>query len=235
MRKAEITLSIINERGKRNQPIERIYRLLYNPEYYYMAYNNIYANEGAMTQGINDDTVDGMSKKKITEIIEKVKTETYQWTSVRRTYIKKGNGKLRPLGIPTWSDKIVQEVMRIILDAYYDPQFNDKSHGFRKGRGCQTALEAITNKNGWKSVKWFIEGDISNCFGSIDHVVLMNIMKERIKDNRFLRLIAKLLNSGYMEDWKYNETISGCPQGGLCEALHSEPYAKKETMRSKPR
>jgi len=189
-----------------------------------MAYHNIYANDGAMTKGINDDTVDGMSKKKITEIIEKVKTETYQWTSVRRTYIKKGNGKLRPLGLPTWSDKILQEVMRIILEAYYDPQFNDKSHGFRKGRGCQTALEAITHKGGWKSIKWFVEGDISNCFGSIDHTILMNILKDRIKDNRFLRLIASLLNSGYMEDWKYNETLSGCPQGGILSPLLSNVY-----------
>ena len=227
MRNAEIALSIISERGKKDKPIERIYRLLYNPELYLMAYKNIYANKGAMTKGANNETVDGMSMKKITEIIDKVKRETYQWTPVRRTYIKKKNGKLRPLGLPTWSDKLLQEVMRIILDSYYDNQFSSKSHGFRKGKGCQTALEAITHKGKWKSVKWFIEGDIADCFGSIDHEILINILKEKIRDNRFLRLIKYLLESGYMEDWKYNKTLSGCPQGGILSPLLSNVYIDK--------
>jgi len=227
MRNAKIALGIISKRGSKKQPIERIYRLLYNPELYQMAYRNIYANDGAMTKGSNDETVDGMSMKKIMDIIGRVKTETYQWTPVRRTHIKKSNGKLRPLGLPTWSDKLLQEAMRIILEAYYDGQFSENSHGFREGRGCQTALEAITRKGGWKSVKWFVEGDIANCFGSIDHEILMNILKERIKDNRFLRLIENLLKSGYMENWKHSPTLSGCPQGSILSPILSNVYMDK--------
>jgi retron-type reverse transcriptase len=152
MRKAETVLNIISERGKQGLPIERIYRLLYNRELYLMAYKNIYANNGAMTKGATEETVDGMSMKKIDDIIEQVKLEAYRWTPVRRTYIQKKNGKMRPLGMPSWSDKLLQEVLRIILDAYYDPQFSDKSHGFRENRGCQTALEAVRYRDGWKSV-----------------------------------------------------------------------------------
>lgn len=227
MRRAETVLSIINERGKQGLPIERIYRLLYNQELYLMAYKNIYANNGAMTEGVTSETVDGMSLKKIDDIIEKLKIEAYQWKPVRRTYISKKNGKLRPLGMPTWSDKLLQEVMRIILDAYYDPQFSNKSHGFRESRGCETALKAIRFRDGWKSVKWFVEGDISDCFGSIDHIILLNIMSEKIHDNRFILLVKYLLESGYLEDWRYNQTLSGCPQGGVLSPLLSNIYMDK--------
>lgn len=227
MQKAEKVLGIISKSGENGLPIERVYRLLYNRELYLMAYQNIYSNNGAMTKGITIETVDGMSINRVDEIIEKVKQEAYRWTPVRRTYIPKKNGKTRPLGIPTWSDKLLQEVMRIILDAYYDPQFSDKSHGFRKNHGCQTALEAIRYRDGWKSVKWFVEGDISDCFGSIEHDILINIMSEKIHDNRFLRLTSNLLKSGYMEDWKYNQTLSGCPQGGILSPLLSNIYMDK--------
>jgi group II intron reverse transcriptase/maturase len=226
MRNAEKILSIISKQGKNQKPIERIYRLLYNTEFYLMAYQNIYANKGATTKGTNNETVDGMSMKKIVDIIDKLKTETYRWTPVRRVYIKKKNGKQRPLGIPSWSDKLLQEVIRIILETYYDNQFSDNSHGFRKDRGCQTALETLTHK-GWKSIKWFIEGDITDCFNTINHQTLLNILKEKIMDNRFLRLIENLLRSGYMEDWKYNDTLNGCPQGGILSPLLSNIYLDK--------
>ncbi|OJE49914.1 maturase [Bacillus proteolyticus] len=227
MRTTEAVLNIISERGKKGLPIERIYRLLYNRELYLMAYQNIYSNNGSMTKGITEETVDGMSMKKIDDIIEKVKRESYRWTPVRRTYIPKKNGKMRPLGMPSWSDKLLQEVMRIIMNAYYDPQFSDKSHGFRENRGCQTALEAIRYRDGWKSVKWFVEGDISDCFGSINHEIIIRIMSEKIHDSRFLRLIKHLLVSGYMEDWKYSQTLSGCPQGGILSPLLSNIYMNK--------
>ncbi|MCL2477372.1 MAG: reverse transcriptase/maturase family protein [Candidatus Bathyarchaeota archaeon] len=215
MRNTEKILSIISERGKNKKPLERIYRLLYNPQLYFTAYQNIYANKGAMTKGADEETADGMSIKKIIHIIARLRTETYRWTPVRRTYVKKRNGKLRPLGLPTWSDKLLQEVMRLILDAYYDCQFSKYSHGFRTDKGCKTALEALTYKGGWNGIKWFVEGDISNCFGSLDHQILMNILRKNIADNRFLRLIENFLKSGYLENWKYNKTLSGCPQGSI--------------------
>ncbi|MDQ0890241.1 retron-type reverse transcriptase [Paenibacillus sp. V4I9] len=157
MQEAEKVLNIISDRGKRNLPLERIYRMLFNRELYLIAYHNIYSNNGAMTKGVNSETVDGMSLKKIDDIISRLQMETYKWMPVRRVFIPKKNGKMRPLGMPSWSDKLLQEVIRLILDAYYDPQFSDRSHGFRKNRGCQTALETIRT-NGWKSVKWFVEG-----------------------------------------------------------------------------
>jgi len=213
MQGAETILRVIHERGSRGLPLERVYRQLFNRELYLLAYGRIYRNAGALTPGITPETVDGMSLRKIDCIIESLRHERYRWTPVRRTYIpkKRGSTKLRPLGLPCWSDKLLQEVMRLLLEAYYEPQFSPLSHGFRPGRGCHTALESI-HKN-WTGTAWFIEGDIAQCFSSLDHQVIMSILSERIHDGRFLRLIEALLKAGYLEDWKYNRTLSGAPQG----------------------
>jgi retron-type reverse transcriptase len=143
MRTAETILNIIQDRGKRGLPLDDAYRQLYNPDMYLRAYAKLYKNVGAMTPGVTEETVDGMSLDKIATIIEAIRYERWHWTPVRRVEIPKRNGKMRPLGMPTWSDKIVQEVVRSILEAYYEPQFSDHSHGFRPQRGCHTALEKI--------------------------------------------------------------------------------------------
>jgi group II intron reverse transcriptase/maturase len=222
MRTAETVLSIIRERGKRGLPLTDVYRQLYNEELFLRAYGRIYRNNGAMTRGMTKETVDGMSQEKIASIIEALRCERYRWTPVRRVEIPKKNGKTRPLGIPTWSDKLLQEVMRLILEAYYEPQFSDLSHGFRPKRGCHTALESI--HRGWKGAKWFIEGDIKGCFDNIDHEVLLKILREKILDNRFLRLVEGLLRAGYCEEWRYRPTLSGTPQGGIMT-----PFTQKIT------
>jgi retron-type reverse transcriptase len=162
MRDAETTLAIIRERGNKGLHLEDVYRRLFNPDLYLRAYGRIYRNAGAMTKGTTDETVDGMSMGKIQKIIELLRNERYRWTPVRRVLIPKKNGTTRPLGIPSWSDKLLQEVMRSILDAYYEPQFSPHSHGFRPERGCHSALKDIFH--GWTGVKWFIEGDIKGCF-----------------------------------------------------------------------
>ena len=154
-------------RGKRGLPLEDIYRQLYNPHLYLRAYDRLRNNQGAMTPGTTGETVDGMSLAKIGTIIDAMRHERYRWTPVKRIYIPKKNGKLRPLGLPTWSDKLLQEVMRSILDAYYEPQFSPHSHGFRPDRGCHTALTAVQRT--WKGTRWFIEGDIAACFDRLDH------------------------------------------------------------------
>ena len=136
--------------------------------------------------------------------------------------------QLRPLGLPSWSDKLVGEVIRLLLEAYYEPQFSDQSHGFRKGRGCHTALREI--RNTWVGTTWFIEGDISDCFGSLDHEIMVKILAEKIHDQRFLRLIRHMLKAGYLEDWEYRDTLSGVPQGGLCAAAHNPPYEQRWVM-----
>ncbi len=228
MQKAEKVLNIISDRGKRRLSLHRIYRLLYNKELFLIAYKNIYANNGAMTKGVNRETVDGMSQTRIDRIIDQLRKETYRFAPVRREYIKKKNSKKRrPLGLPTWSDKLLQEVIRLILNAYFDSQFSDASHGFRPNRGCHTALDAIRSKNGWKSVRWFVEGDIRDCFGSINHDILLGALAEKIKDNRFLRLMKQFLECGYMEDWKYHANLSGCPQGSILSPLLSNVYLDK--------
>lgn len=226
MQKAETLLGIIHERGKRGLPLERLYRHLFNPELYLRAYGKIYRNDGAMTPGANAETVDGMSLKKIQAIIDLLRYERYRWTPVRRTYIhKKNSSKMRPLGLPTWSDKLLQEVIRSLLEAYYEPQFSEHSHGFRPGRGCHTALWEIQRK--WRGTVWFIEGDITDCFGSLSHSILGSILAENIHDGRFLRLIDGLLRAGYLEDWRYHETLSGAPQGGILSPLLSNIYLNR--------
>ena len=220
MRTAETVLNIIRDRGQRGLPLERVYRHLYNRELYLLAYSKLYRNDGAMTPGATPETVDGMSLAKIDTIIEVIRQERDRWTPVRRTYIeKKQSTKKRPLGLPTWSDKLVQEVMRLLLEAYYEPQFSSHSHGFRPGRGCHTALGEITSQ--WRGVKWFIEGDICACFDRIDHTILLDILRESIHDNRFIRLVSHLLQAGYLEDWRYNATYSGVPQGGVISPILS--------------
>jgi group II intron reverse transcriptase/maturase len=199
-----------------------VYRQLFNPDLYLRAYGRIYKNEGAMTPGTTAETVDAMSRKKIETLIEALRFERYRWTPVRRVEIPKANGQTRPLGIPTWSDKLLQEVLRSLLEAYYEPQFSTHSHGFRPGRGCHSALEHI--QKGWTGTKWFIEADIQGCFDNIDHPVLLAILRERIPDNRFLRLVEGLLRAGYCEQWKYHPTPSGTPQGGVLSPLLANLY-----------
>jgi group II intron reverse transcriptase/maturase len=219
MRTAETILNIIRTRGQRGLPVEDVYRLLYNPDLYLRAYGKLNSNAGAMTPGATPETVDGMSLEKINTIIEALRYERYRWIPARRTYIPKKNGKSRPLGMPSWSDKLLQEVIRSILEAYYEPQFSEHSHGFRPKRGCHTALLEITQKG--RATKWFIEGDISACFDRIDHTILLKILQEKIHDNRFIRLIKGLLDAGYLENWKYNSTYSGVPQGAVVSPILS--------------
>ncbi len=225
MQDAETVLGVLHDRGRKGLPCNELYRQMFNKHLYLMAYGRIYANHGAMTPGASAETADGMSEDKIHEIIEAMRAERYRFSPARRTFIPKKNGKLRPLGLPTWSDKLVGEVVRLLLEAYYEPTFSDHSHGFRPGRGCHTALREVERT--WSGTVWFIEGDISDCFGSLDHGIMVRILAEKIHDNRFLRLIGNMLKAGYLEDWKYHETLSGCPQGGVVSPVLSSIYLSK--------
>ena len=222
MRPAETVLNVIRERGERGLPLENIYRLLYNRELYLRAYGRLYSNQGAMTKGTTAETVDGMSLAKIDRIINELRYERFRWTPVRRVNIPKPNGKTRPLGIPTWTDKLLQEVIRMMLEAYYEPQFSDHSHGFRPDHGCHTALSEVVTY--WTGVRWFVEGDIKGCFDNIDHEVLLAALGEKLHDNRFLRLLKYLLKAGYLEDWTYGRTLSGTPQGGVVSPILANIY-----------
>src|SRR5215510_11746453 len=225
MQTAEVVLSVLRERGRKGLSCTQLYRQLFNKELYLLAYGNIYSNQGAMTPGASEETADGMSEDRIDQIIEAMRREKYRFSPARRVYIPKKNGKLRPLGMPTWSDKLVGEVVRLLLEAYYDVQFSDRSHGFRPGRGCHTALREVANT--WTGTTWFIEGEVSDCCGSLDHQVMLSTLAERIRDNRFLRLVGNMLTAGYLEDWVWNATLSGAPQGGVASPILSNIYLHK--------
>jgi group II intron reverse transcriptase/maturase len=188
---------------------ERLYRILFNEQMFHVAYQHIYVKPGNMTPGTDGKTVDEMSLQRIESLIESLKNETYKPNPARRVYIPKKNGKKRPLGIPSFEDKLVQEVVRMILEAIYEGFFESTSHGFRPHKSCHTALNSIQKT--FIGTKWMIEGDIKGFFDNINHNVLTGILGERIADERFLRLIRKFLNAGYIENWKYNNTYSGTP------------------------
>lgn len=225
MQSAETVLGVLCERGKRKLSCDELYRQMFNPQLYLMAYGRIYPNKGAMTAGASGETADGMSLAKIERIISALRQERLRFDPVKRTHIPKKDGKTRPLGLPSWTDKLVGEVMRLLLEAYYEPQFSDHSHGFRPRRGCHTALRHVAL--GWTGTTWFIEGDIARCFDSLDHGVMLRILGEKIRDNRFLRLVRNMLEAGYLEDWRWNATLSGAPQGGVLSPILSNIYLHK--------
>ena len=225
MQNAETVLGVLRERGRKGLPLDELYRQLFNPQLYLLAYGRIYSNDGAMTPGATQETVDGMSQGRIGRIIDAVRHERYRFSPARRVYIPKKNGKLRPLGLPTWSDKLLGEVVHLLLEAYYEPLFSDRSHGFRPGRGCHTALREVANT--WTGTTWFVEGDVADCFGSLDHEIMIKILAEKIHDNRFLRLMRNMLQAGYLEDWAWNATLSGAPQGGTVSPVLSNIYLHK--------
>jgi group II intron reverse transcriptase/maturase len=222
MREAATVLDVLRERGRRGLPLERLYRQLFNPQLYLLAYGRLYSNKGAMTPGPDGETVDGMSLGKIGRIIDALRHERFRFKPVRRTYIPKKNGKKRPLGLPSWSDKLVGEVIRLLLEAYYEPQFSDRSHGFRPERGCHTALSEVATR--WPGTTWFIEADIADCFGSLDHEIMLSTLAGDIHDGRFLRLLRNMLQAGYLDDWVWHETLSGAPQGGVASPILSNIY-----------
>jgi group II intron reverse transcriptase/maturase len=211
-----------NSLNNKDEVFTRLYRYMLRPDLYFIAYDKLYSNNGAATKGVNDDTADGFSEKKVEKIITALADESYTPNPSRRTHIKKQNGKMRPLGIPTFTDKLVQEVLRMILEAVYEPVFLDCSHGFRPNKGCHTALKSVEYQlNG---ARWFIEGDIKGCFDNIDHNVLVGFISNKIKDARFLKLITKFLKAGYLEDFQYNNTYSGTPQGGIVSPILANIY-----------
>jgi group II intron reverse transcriptase/maturase len=222
MQSADTVLGVLRERGRRGLPLQRLYRQLFNEQLFLVAYGRIYANDGAMTPGVDGMTPDGMSLEVIREVIGLLRAERYRFAPARRVYIPKKNGTRRPLGLPTWTDKLVGEVVRLLLEAYYEPQFSARSHGFRSGRGCHTALDEIAST--WTGTTWFIEGDIADCFGSLDHEIMLATLAERIHDGRFLSLVGGMLRAGYLEDWRWHATHSGAPQGGVVSPILSNIY-----------
>jgi group II intron reverse transcriptase/maturase len=222
-RSPEKVLNSLTEHSKDlNYKFERLYRILFNEEMYYVAYQRIYAKTGNMTAGSDGKTIDQMSLNRIEKLIASLKDESYQPQPSRRVYIPKKNGKKRPLGVPAFDDKLLQEAVRMLLEAIYEGQFENTSHGFRPKRSCHTALVHIQNT--FSGAKWFVEGDIKGFFDNINHQILIDTLKERISDDRFIRLVRKFLNAGYLEKWEFHNSYSGTPQGGIISPILTNIY-----------
>lgn len=213
----------ISHASRKGRPVKDLLKTMVNcRELWIEAYANIYSNKGAITKGVNENTLDGFSWKRVDKIIEKLRNKKYRFAPAKRIYIPKSNGKKRPLGILTGDDKLVMEVARILLERVYDPIFSDKSHGFRPHRSCHTALEHIQKY--WTGVKWFLEFDIREFFSSMDHEIMIQLLGKRIEDRRFIGLIRCMLKAGYLEDWSYHSTYSGTPQGAGASPILSNIY-----------
>lgn len=222
MRETHHILEIVESRGRRRLPINKVLRLFSNRQVLLTAYGNIASKQGATTAGVDArDTADGIAVERIDHIVQQLRTQTYQWKPVRRAYIPKPSGGKRPLGVTGFNDKLVQEALRLILEAYYEPQFSDHSHAYRANRGCHTALQAVQK---WHGTKWFIEADLEKCFDTIDHSHLASILSRNIQDEATINLLKKMLNAGYMEQWHYRQTYSGVPQGGVLSPLLSNVF-----------
>jgi group II intron reverse transcriptase/maturase len=200
---------------------DKLFQKLYNTELWLMAYQSIAPKPGNMTAGVDGKTIDGIGLEMIENLVTDLKASSYKPTPVRRIYIPKANGKLRPIGIPSSKDKLLQTVVKFILEAIYEPTFSEASHGFRPERSCHTALANVKRMVG---IRWWVEGDVKGFFDNLNHDTLLRILSKRITDKRFLHLIEQFLKAGYIEDWQYNHTYSGTPQGGNLSPILSNVY-----------
>ena len=215
-------LGTLGELAKQGKRINGLFRLLESRVLWWQAYANIHQNKGAVTKGADGTSLDGFSRERVERIINALKKGTYRFTPVRRVYIPKSNGKTRPLGIPSGDDKLVQEVVRMLLEKIYEPVFSKSSHGFRNGHSCHTALLQVRNK--WTGMKWIVNMDIKGYFDNINHDTLIDVLARRIDDQRLLKLIKSMLKAGYIEDWQYHQTYSGTPQGGVISPILANIY-----------
>jgi len=215
------SLPDLSRKGKR---VNGLFRLLTSsPSVWEKAYEAIASNQGALTPGTDPgNTLDGFSVERMERIVSRIKDGTYRFSPARRHYIPKANGKKRPLGIPNADDKLAQSAVKIVLEKIYEPIFSRRSHGFRPGRSCHTALEHI--HKGWTGTVWLVEVGIEGFFDNIDHDILLKLLRKRIDDEAFLSLIKGMLKAGYVEDWTWYETMSGTPQGGVISPLLANVY-----------
>lgn len=225
MQNAETVLSILKQKSEHdeNYKFNRLYRNLFNEDFYLQAYQTIYAKEGNMTKGVDQNTIDGFNRKQIKQLIDHLKSECYQPLPVKRVYIpKKNNKKKRPLGIPVFSDKLIQEVIRELLEVIYEPLFCNTSHGYRPNRSCHTAL--YQTKQTFIGANWIIEGDITGFFDNVDHEILLKLLAKKICDGRLLELIRRFLKAGYFEFKQVHNSLSGTPQGSNLSPILANIY-----------
>lgn len=209
--------------NKPNFKFKRIYNLMLSEDLFILAYQNLKSKKGVIAPETDLGTPDGLRIRTIKKILEQLKNETYKFNPAFQILTPKPSDRLRPLSIPSFKDKLVQEVIRLILESIYEPTFTSFSHGFRKGKRCHSALKDV--RVTFADVKWLITRDIEKCFDSFNHPKLISILKKRIADQRFINLVWKLLRAGYMKDFKALTTsLRGVPQGGLISPILSNVY-----------
>lgn len=183
-----------------------------------MAFENLKANKGLGTPGVDGGTVEGFNIEDVRALIADLREERYRPRLLRRIQLAKPGGGYRTISIPTFRDKLVQEVARMILEAVYEGVYVDSSHGFRRGRRCHTALREVRIR--FNGVKWMFKGDVRKCFDTIDHHTLIAVLEKRVKDHRMIRLVWKFIRQGYIEDFTESPmSLRGVPQGGVLSPL----------------
>ena len=212
---------LLSKMKKRNGKFYGIYKLICDENILFGAYHNIKSNPGNMTPGSDNLTLDGISQKSISSIAQELKNETFQFKPSKREWIPKANGKMRPLGIPSPRDKIVQKAITMLLELIYDPTFSKYSHGFRPNRGCHTAMRQVSQ---WSGTQWAIEGDIKGFFDNVDHHILAELLQKKIGDQQFIDLYWKLVKAGYVEEGIKRDSLLGVPQGGIVSPILSNIY-----------
>lgn len=193
------------------------------------AFDTLMTNRGSRTAGVDGIARRAALKQRdriLADLRVALKTHTYQHQPVRRTYIPKANGKQRPLGIPTLTDRLVQLMVKAILEPIFESDFRPESHGFRPGRSCHTAMahlhQLVAPRH--KKMYWTIEGDITGCFDHVQHTILLRLIKRRVQDRNLLAVIMQMLRAGVMEGTLFSRTTEGTPQGGIVSPLFANIY-----------
>jgi group II intron reverse transcriptase/maturase len=198
----------------------KLMRLVRDVRLLEVAAERVRHNTGGKTAGIDGQTRKQLDERVLYQLVEELTAQRYLPKAVRRVYIPKGQNGRRPLGIPAIRDRVVQAAIAQVLEALYEPIFRDCSYGFRPNRNTIQALRQVAQAF-QAGATWSIEGDLVKCFDSIPHGVILNCLRKRIKDERFIDLVRKMLEAGVMEEERFSPTYSGTPQGGLASPILS--------------